>query len=126
MYKKSLEINEKLGLQEGSASIYGNLGIVLQIRGDLDGAEEMHKKSLEIDEKLGRLEGIANQYGNLGIVLQTRGDLDGAEEMYKKASAEASTAGSSAEETPSENGGASATDEKVVDAEFEEVDKEKK
>lgn len=49
-----------------------------------------------------------------------------AEEMYKKASAEASTAGSSGEETPSGNGGASATDEKVVDAEFEEVDKEKK
>ena len=61
MYKKSLAINEKLGLLEGMASDYGNLGIVLQTRGDLDGAEEMHKKSLEIDEKLGRLEGMAKK-----------------------------------------------------------------
>ncbi|RMH07565.1 MAG: molecular chaperone DnaK [Nitrospirae bacterium] len=47
-----------------------------------------------------------------------------AEEMYKKASAEASTAGSTSA-SGTTNGGSSAED-KVVDAEFEEVDKEKK
>ena len=47
-----------------------------------------------------------------------------AEEMYKKASASASPGGSGA---PEGNGGATGkTDEKVVDAEFEEVDKDKK
>jgi len=46
-----------------------------------------------------------------------------AEEMYKKASAEAATA----QAPPTENEGATEpADEKVVDAEFEEVDKEKK
>jgi len=46
-----------------------------------------------------------------------------AEEMYKKASAEAATA----QAPPTENeGAAEPADEKVVDAEFEEVDKEKK
>ena len=93
MYKKSLAIEEKLGRLEGMANQYGNLGNVLQTRGDLDGAEEMYKKSLAIEEKLGRLEGMASDYGNLGNVLKTRGDLDGAEEMYKKSLAIAKEAG---------------------------------
>ena len=47
-----------------------------------------------------------------------------AEEMYKKASASAASGGSGG---PEGNGGATGkTDEKVVDAEFEEVDKDKK
>jgi len=66
------------------ASDYGNLGLVLKTRGDLDGAEAMFRKSLEINEKLGRLEGMASQYGNLGLVLHTRGDLDGARENWSK------------------------------------------
>ena len=69
----------------GLALACGNLGIVLRMRGDLDGSEEMHRKALEIDERLGRLEGMASDYGNLGIVLKTRGNLDGAEEMQRKA-----------------------------------------
>jgi molecular chaperone DnaK len=49
-----------------------------------------------------------------------------AEEMYKKASASATAgAGAGPEGSESPNGGAK-TDEKVVDAEFEEVDKDKK
>ncbi|MBM4134385.1 MAG: molecular chaperone DnaK [Nitrospira sp.] len=52
-----------------------------------------------------------------------------AEEMYKKASAGTGTAGTGdgANQGGQDNGGGSAkTDEKVVDAEFEEVDKDKK
>ncbi|TAJ07039.1 MAG: molecular chaperone DnaK [Nitrospirae bacterium] len=52
-----------------------------------------------------------------------------AEEMYKKASAGSGTAGTGdgANQGGQDNGGGSAkTDEKVVDAEFEEVDKDKK
>ncbi|HEU4683581.1 MAG TPA: molecular chaperone DnaK [Nitrospira sp.] len=47
-----------------------------------------------------------------------------AEEMYKKASA--STAGAGAAGAGAESGNGAKTDEKVVDAEFEEVDKDKK
>ena len=84
MFRKALEINEKLGRLEDMASLYGNLGNVLSSRGDLDDAEAMYRKSLAINEKLGHLEGMAIQYGNLGIVLSTRGDLDGAEAMFQK------------------------------------------
>ena len=48
-----------------------------------------------------------------------------AEEMYKKASASA-TAGNGANAEPGTGAGETKTDEKVVDAEFEEVDKDKK
>jgi len=47
-----------------------------------------------------------------------------AEEMYKKASASSATGAGTAPEGESQNG--AKTDEKVVDAEFEEVDKDKK
>ena len=50
-----------------------------------------------------------------------------AEEMYKKASAGAGEQGAGASPAGTEgNGGGAKTDEKVVDAEFEEVDKDKK
>ena len=53
-----------------------------------------------------------------------------AEEMYKKSSAEAeAAAGATADSGPSADGGTTTShgdEEKVVDAEFEEVDKEKK
>jgi len=45
--------------------------------------------------------------------------------MYKKASASA-TAGNGANAEPGTGAGETKTDEKVVDAEFEEVDKDKK
>jgi molecular chaperone DnaK len=48
-----------------------------------------------------------------------------AEEMYKKASASATT-GAGADAAGTENPNGAKTDEKVVDAEFEEVDKDKK
>ncbi|MBW8035338.1 MAG: tetratricopeptide repeat protein [Planctomycetes bacterium] len=80
--ERGLEMIESGSSRE--AMLYGNLGIVYQMRGDLGKAEEMHKKSLEINENRGRLEGMANDYGNLGIVYQTRSDLDKAEEMYEK------------------------------------------
>jgi tetratricopeptide (TPR) repeat protein len=84
-WRKLQAIEEDVDSLEGIANTYGNLGVVLQTRGDLDGAEEMYRMTLAIHEKLGSLEGMANTYGNLGNVLQTRGDLDGAEEMYRTA-----------------------------------------
>ncbi len=74
------------GAHEGIRAIACcNLGNLLFMRGDLDGAEAMHRKSLRIDEKLGNVQGVAKQYGSLGNLLLTRGDLDGAEAMYRRA-----------------------------------------
>jgi tetratricopeptide (TPR) repeat protein len=84
MFRKALEIDEKVGRLEGMANAYGNLGIVMRTRGDLDGAEGMFRTSLEIEEKLGRLDGMASDYGNLGAVMAQRGDLAAAREMWER------------------------------------------
>jgi tetratricopeptide (TPR) repeat protein len=84
LYRKSLEIEEKLGNQEGMAADYGNLGLIYRTRGDLDGAEELHRKALEIEEKLGRQEGMANRYAALGLVHDARGNLEEAEAWHRK------------------------------------------
>ncbi|MEA1951114.1 MAG: tetratricopeptide repeat protein, partial [Planctomycetota bacterium] len=79
MHRKSLEIFERLGQQEGMAGQYGNLGLIYRTRGNLGWAEEMHRKALEINERLGQQGGVATQYGNLGLICKMRGDLDRAE-----------------------------------------------
>ena len=53
MHRMSLEINERLARLEGMATNYGNLGDVLQTRGDLDGAEEMYRKALSLAQQVG-------------------------------------------------------------------------
>ncbi len=74
MFRKALEIEERLGRPEGMADNYGDLGIVMQIPGDLEGAEVMHRKALEINEGLGRPEGMASNYRNLGLLQLRRGE----------------------------------------------------
>jgi tetratricopeptide (TPR) repeat protein len=85
MHKKSLEIAERLGLQDVLASEYGNLGVIYGMRGELDKAEEMFTKSLEIEKTLGRLQGIADDYSNLGLIYKERGDVKTALRHWEKA-----------------------------------------
>ena len=67
------------------ASDLGNLGVIAQIRGDLDKAEEYYQRSLAIEEELGRKEGMASDLGNLEGLAQRRGDLARAEEYHWRA-----------------------------------------
>jgi len=85
LFERAIEIAEDQSDQQFTlASAYGNLGLMLQIRGDLHGAEKMYRTSLEINETLGHREGMASAYVKLGNVLQIREDLEGAEQMYRK------------------------------------------
>lgn len=68
-----------------TARAYGNLGVVLDLRGDFERAEAMHRKALAIDERLGNREGMARHYGNLGNVMYHRGQSTEAEAMHRKA-----------------------------------------
>jgi len=82
-YRRVLEL--AADNQSWQAVAYGNLGLILHTRGDLDDAEAMFRKALKIEIQLGSLEGMAIQYGNLGRIMQIRGDLNGAEAMFRKA-----------------------------------------
>ncbi|MBN4060412.1 tetratricopeptide repeat protein [Planctomycetaceae bacterium AH-315-I19] len=81
-YRRVLELcGDDRGWQ---AAAFGNLGMILQTRSDLDGAESLHRKSLVFNEELGSKEGMAANYGNLGVIQQARDDLDGAESLHRK------------------------------------------
>ncbi len=84
VFRRVLEISEKLGLFESMASAYGNLGVIYRSLGNVADAETVLNKALAIDKRLGRLEGMAADYGNLSNIHQTRGDLDKAESMLRK------------------------------------------
>ena len=58
MYRRALEIDERLGRLEGMATTYRNLGNMLRTRGDLVRAEQMYRKALETAEQLGSLSRI--------------------------------------------------------------------
>ncbi len=89
-------------------------------KGNITSAIEALKKSMDEDD----LESIKTNMQNL-----TTASHKLAEEMYKKASADAASSGSDSDDGsgPSASGGGETTsgEEKVVDAEFEEVDKGK-
>ncbi len=85
MHNKSLEIADKLGLQDVIASQYGNLGLIYQTLGELNKSEEMHNKALKIYKQMGNKQEMAMEYGNLGVVYQMNGEFDKAEQMHKKA-----------------------------------------
>lgn len=80
--ERALEIVEKGSSEE--AMVTGNLGLIYEIKGELNKAKEMYEKVLKIEDKLGRPDSIANAYGNLGTIYQTEGELDKAEEVYEK------------------------------------------
>jgi tetratricopeptide (TPR) repeat protein len=67
------------------AIAYGNLGLVLDITGDLAGARKYHLKSLLLNEELGRSEGIAQAQNSLSVIAQREGNFELAEELLNSA-----------------------------------------
>ena len=59
LYRRSLEIKERIGDQAGMATSYHQLGMLAQDRGDYDTAEPLYRRSLEISERIGDQAGMA-------------------------------------------------------------------
>lgn len=84
LHRQALEIHEKLERPERVAVDLGNLGVIIQRRGDLEQAERLHRQALEMNEKLGRWDYVLADFSNLGAVHHMRGDLEQAEQMYRR------------------------------------------
>ncbi|MFF7751904.1 tetratricopeptide repeat protein, partial [Streptomyces sp. NPDC007971] len=69
--------------RSGIATSYHQLGIIAQLRGDYQQAEEHYRASLTIKEELGNRSGIASSSHQLGTIAQERGDYQQAEEHYR-------------------------------------------
>uniref|UniRef100_A0AAU3HVD2 Tetratricopeptide repeat protein n=1 Tax=Streptomyces sp. NBC_01393 TaxID=2903851 RepID=A0AAU3HVD2_9ACTN len=59
------------------------LGMIAQLRGNYQQAEERYRASLTIAEELGDRSGIAISYHQLGIIAELRGNYQQAEERYR-------------------------------------------
>lgn len=62
-----------------------NLGLVSQMRGELDRAEQRMTRAVDIDRRIGNQEGLARDLGNLALVPEARGDLARAEALTHEA-----------------------------------------
>ena len=84
LYRRSLELEEKLGDQQGEAATLHQLGMLAQGRGDYPEAEGLYRRSLEIEEKLGNQQGKAPSLHQLGMLAQDRRDYSEAEGLYRR------------------------------------------
>jgi tetratricopeptide (TPR) repeat protein len=67
-----------VGLRPGNVPAHNNLGLALQVQGDLKGAIACYHKALELEPK------FAQAHFNLGVALYTQGDLKEAIACYRK------------------------------------------
>jgi tetratricopeptide (TPR) repeat protein len=65
---------------ESEADLANQLGLVLENKGDLDGALQYTQRALTIDEKVYGPDhpNVATSASNIGLILKDKGDLDGA------------------------------------------------
>ena len=84
-HEKALAIRKHIGLKEGEATDYGNLGAVFESLGEYVKAKEYFEKALAIKIQIGDKQGEAALYGNLGAVFQSLGEYDKAKEYLEKA-----------------------------------------
>jgi tetratricopeptide (TPR) repeat protein len=84
-YKRVYRIGEETGHLTFQAIASNNLGIMYQIRRDLEKAETRQRKALTLHETIGNKEGMAIAYSSLGHVYRIRGALEKAETKYRKA-----------------------------------------
>ncbi|MEU6378561.1 tetratricopeptide repeat protein [Streptomyces sp. NPDC046909] len=82
--RRSLAINEELGLRDSVAIIHHELGTVAQELGRHAEAEEYFRRSLAISEELGLRVGVAADYHHLGVLAQRRQEYAEAEQYFRK------------------------------------------
>ena len=78
-----MKIQEEIGDKSGVATSLNNIGLVLDRKGDLDGALRKYQESLKIEEEIGDKPGVAASLNNIGLVFDRKGDLDGALRKYR-------------------------------------------
>ncbi len=70
--------------QNKKATLFHQIGIIHQYKGEYDQALEFFQKSLKIKEQIGNPSGIANSYHHIGIIHQYKGEYDQALEFFQK------------------------------------------
>jgi len=72
-YQEALEINKKIGYEEGIANVINNIGLTYSKLREINLALNYYQEALKINRKIGYKEGIATNLGNIGLVYITLG-----------------------------------------------------
>jgi tetratricopeptide (TPR) repeat protein len=83
--RRALDIDGRLGNDEGVARDLGNLALIPESRGDFDLAAKLYQEALEIAERVGAKAIIATKLTNLGDIALARGKRDQARELWTRA-----------------------------------------
>jgi len=84
-YQQALEINKKLGYEQGIAHNLSNIGTVYNELGKHDEALKFQEEALEINQKIEDEPGIANSLNNIGVVYNGSGKTEEALKFYQEA-----------------------------------------
>jgi tetratricopeptide (TPR) repeat protein len=84
-YQQALEINKKLGYEQGIAHNLSNVGTVYNDLGKHDEALKFQEEALEISRKIEDEPGIANSLNNIGVVYNDSGKAEKALKFYQEA-----------------------------------------
>lgn len=85
LYRRALEIRQRMGDEPRIATALSNLGIVRQLRGDYEAARKYHEESLTIKRKYGDTWEIATTLINLGAVESEVDNIAAATARYHEA-----------------------------------------
>ena len=81
----ALEIDRKIGYEQGIANQLGNIGLIYSDLGKPEEALKYFNDALEIHRKIGYEQGIANQLGNIGLIYSGLGKLEEALKYHNDA-----------------------------------------
>ncbi|MCK4306075.1 MAG: tetratricopeptide repeat protein, partial [Candidatus Eisenbacteria sp.] len=82
-YRVALDQAEHSKRLDLVAAALGNMGLVYQVKGDLDVALKHHKEALKIHHAIGYRQGEAIDLGNMGLISKAKGNLDEARRCQK-------------------------------------------
>jgi tetratricopeptide (TPR) repeat protein len=74
--EQSLNLYDEVGYLWGTATAYGNLGLLYDVLGNWPRAVDYHQQACALHEKMGFLEGEARSLDNLGILHMIMGQHD--------------------------------------------------
>lgn len=84
-WKKSLNIYQNIGDNEGISDLFNNIGVFYFQMKQIDSALKYHSEALKYRIQLGDSVQIASSYGNIGILYRNQGKYDEALEYCHKA-----------------------------------------
>ena len=84
-YRQALEINRKLGYEQGAAHNLNNIGTLYNELGKYDEALKCQEESLEVSQKFKDEQAIANSMTNIGIIYTDSGKAEEALKLFQEA-----------------------------------------